>query len=162
MHGVDSVIGINTADDAAPASHLGRSHASQRSSEAAPCVGAGTSLQSHRLPGTAPAHTLPPLPPHSTFSFPAVLAGREASLLAFCREALLCSSRTTLGGDTYDACELLFKCPGKVLIVPDSSNALARECARLSSSSGSDAGLCGKMVATILAAAVVLARLQSV
>lgn len=53
-------------------------------------------------------------------TLPPLLAGQEARLLSFSRDLLLSSSRTTLGGDTYDAVELLFRCPGKVLIVPDS------------------------------------------
>ena len=67
---------------------------------------------------------------------PPDLAGQEARLLAFCRDVLVCSSRTTLGGDTYDAVELLFGCPGKVLVLPETVRGQGGGGAHVSGGSG--------------------------
>jgi hypothetical protein len=45
----------------------------------------------------------------------------EAQLLEYAREILLCSSRTVAGGDTYDALELVFRNPDRVVLIPDTA-----------------------------------------
>jgi len=43
----------------------------------------------------------------------------EQQLVEFCREVLLCTSRTVLGGDTFDAVEAVFRNPARALLRPD-------------------------------------------
>jgi hypothetical protein len=84
---------------------------------AAGAGGASLHQQQHRGP---PSHLLlcsprEALPSSCNARAPAF----EQQLVEFCREVLLCTSRTVLGGDTFDAVEAVFRNPARALLRPD-------------------------------------------